>query len=322
MYKILTFNHHETYLAWLAQTGHHFDVVTEYGSLSLPWLHDRVPCPPNVNLVPWGKEVQKKLREGYYDMVLCHTVKNLVWMFPYRRSQFIFLQHIPLFRYIPTLYIKSWVKRWVVSIFCKTHACKLVAVSEFKSRSWQFPDTSVIEFSVLPFPPVYPESEAKIVMVGNQVKERGSELGWPIVEPLLSEFPITIVGMNPQIPKSVRLKDYATFQEYLRQFSIYLYTVQMPYGDGLNCSLVEAMSMGMAVVTLYNPTSPIQHGETGLVAHDLAELRLHLQTLLQDKELQKKLGENAKKMVKERFSIVRFVEQWNAVFSSAAKILN
>ena len=101
MYKILTFNHHETYLAWLAQTGHHFDVVTQYGSLSLPWLHDRVPCPPNVNLVPWGKEVKKKLQEGYYDVVLCHTVKNLVWMFPYRRSKFIFLQHIPLFRYIP-----------------------------------------------------------------------------------------------------------------------------------------------------------------------------------------------------------------------------
>jgi glycosyltransferase involved in cell wall biosynthesis len=98
--------------------------------------------------------------------------------------------------------------------------------------------------------------------------------------------------------------------------------IQMPYGDGFNLGLLEAMSMGMAVVTLYNPTSPIRHKENGLVAHSTEELVVHLRTLLQDKDKRLQLGKQAKITVHERFNLSLFVEKWNAVFLSAATIEN
>ena len=322
MYKILTFNHHQHYLSLLAQTGHAFEVVIQYGSLSLPWLQDRAPCPSNLKLVEWGEGVKKKLRQGDYDFVLCHTVENLIWMLPYRQTSFVFMEHIPLFRYSLKLAVKSLAKRAVLYFFSKTHVLQLVSGSSFKAQSWKFKNTVVIEPAVLSFPPIYNDSEPKIVMVGNHFKERGRELGWHMVASLQSQLPLTVVGLNPGISHSVRLGSYAEFQSYLQQFSIYLYTIQMPYGDGFNLGLLEAMSMGMAVVTLYNSTSPICHEENGLVAATTKELETHLCRLLQDKELRLQLGEAAKKTVLHRFNRDLFIEKWNTVFNSVMRISN
>jgi glycosyltransferase involved in cell wall biosynthesis len=232
------------------------------------------------------------------------------------------MQHIPLFRYTPLVWHKSLAKQAVLLGFSKTHALRVVSGSVFKAESWGFFPATVIEPAVLAFPPIDITAVPKIVMVGNHFQERGRELGWTFVQGLLEQFPITIVGLNPGISGAVRLKNYGEFQTYLQRFSIYLYTIQMPYGDGFNLGLLEAMSMGMAVVTLYNPSSPIRHGESGLVAHTASDLAAHLTTLLQDDSMRMRLGEAAKKTVQQRFSLEEFREKWNRVFISVIQMSN
>ena len=95
--KFLTFNHHESYLCQLAKAGHELDVVIEYKNLDLSWNKRALPPPPNINLITF-KEAQDKLKTSQYDGVICHTIKNLLWMFPFFGEKYYFIAHVALIK--------------------------------------------------------------------------------------------------------------------------------------------------------------------------------------------------------------------------------
>ena len=60
----------------------------------------------------------------------------------------------------------------------------------------------------------------------------------------------------------------------------------------------------------------IENGKNGLISNDPQELRGFLQLLLKDQDLAQELGDNARKTIKERYSLERFVNSWNALLHS------
>ena len=319
--RILTINHHESFISALAPLGHQFDIITRKGSLDLSWNPSSRQPPKNFRLIDFD-EAKKCLSSGHYDLVICHTVKNLLWFFPFRCHKTIFVAHIPLYWTGPWSSLKSFFKLTTLKIYRWFRGLYFIAVSPWKQQTWG-QKGHVACFYPIPFPTQWLAREKlpKItpVTVGNRIKERGDELGWDLLEQLLACFPIRVLGKNPAIQGSTLA---ASFPEFVRLFSechFYIYTVRQPQGDGYNTAMLEAMLQGMPVVTIANPSSPIIHGVNGLIAHSVDELKHHIQTLLDDPDLVARLGTEARKTVEKSFSAEGFLSPWREVIDEALR---
>ncbi|WP_141731933.1 glycosyltransferase family 4 protein [Oligoflexus tunisiensis] len=315
--RILTFNHHESFLNAMAPLGHHFDIVIKKGPLDLSWNTANRQPPENFRLIDF-EEARAQLKKGGYDAVVAHTVKNLFWLFWINRVLTIFVAHIPLYWDRPTRIVKSLGKLATVWLYRLTHRFRFVAVSEWKRMTWGF-SGPVVRFFPVPFPPdlLAPEKSKGVVpvVVGNAIAARGRELGWDLLGPLLREFPIRVLGRNPEIPVAVAPQTYAEFIRLFSSAHFYVYTIQQPEGDGYNTAMLEAMNIGLPVVTIANPSSPIVHGVNGLVAVTPAELRTHIRQLLLHPENLERLGQGARETVRSMFTEEAFLQAWREALS-------
>ena len=89
------------------------------------------------------------------------------------------------------------------------------------------------------------------------------------------------------------------------------------FEDGYNLAMLEAMATGMPVVTSQNKTSPICDGVNGFSSNDTDYLSRCIEKFMQDPELAKEMGGQAKKTVIEKFPINKFIQSWNNVIELA-----
>jgi glycosyltransferase involved in cell wall biosynthesis len=61
----------------------------------------------------------------------------------------------------------------------------------------------------------------------------------------------------------------------------------------------------------------VEHGVNGFMSNNEEELREYTQQLLDDAELSAKLGEEARKTIKEKLSEQNFIDNWNEIFDKA-----
>ena len=313
--RILTFNHHESFLNAMAPLGHRFDIVTRKGDLDLSWNKAARQAPANFRLVSY-EDIQQDLKQGAYDVVIAHTVKNLLWLFWINRTLTIFVAHIPLFWDRPSRALKSLGKLTLVWLYRWTHSFQFVAVSDWKRSSWGM-SGPVVQFFPVPFPSsaLAPSKAPGVipVVVGNGIATRGAELGWDLLAPLAQEFPIRILGRNPEIPGATIPKNYQEFVGLFSAAHFYVFTIRQPEGDGYNTAMLEAMLLGLPVVTIANPSSPIIHGVNGLVAKDGGELRQHIRLLLLNPQLIAGLGTAAQQTVRTLFTEEAFLHAFREV---------
>ena len=78
-------------------------------------------------------------------------------------------------------------------------------------------------------------------------------------------------------------------------------------------AMLEAMQMGMAIVTVDNPSSPIIHGVNGLIGKNRDELIAHCRFLLANPLEVDRLGGTAAATVERDFSQARFLDVWKQV---------
>ena len=317
----MTFNHHEAYLCALAQTGHEFFVVTKYRNLNLNWNKAQQPVPPNMQLCEWDKNLETKIEANFFDVIICHTIKNLFWLWRYKNAKFIFIAHIPLFTYTLPLKFKSFCKKMLFRCFRKTHNVHFHAVSEFKRQSWGEVGSVAVLAPQKRLAPQSGEGYGQIILVANEIEKRKDELGYPLLEYVVNQgLPLKIIGNNVGAPYFVKPIDFADFQRQMASGRIYLYTISQPYGDGYNTAMLEAMSLGMAIVTVENPSSPIVHGKNGLVVKSKTELVDALKKLLNDRALVDRLGTAAKQTIAENFSTKLFLKNWQEMFRDVRTI--
>ena len=87
-----------------------------------------------------------------------------------------------------------------------------------------------------------------------------------------------------------------------------IHTANPELEDGYNMATLEAMAAGLPILSNQHPTSPIEHGVSGFLSDNPAELRKYANMLLEDKILATMMGKEAQKTVIERFSMARFKE--------------
>ena len=316
--NILTFNWHEPYLCLLSGIGHNFFIYEpDMGhNLQRRWDVGFRPLPENAKIVD-KDGVEKGLGESFFDLVICHNINDLLTVQGYSKTPKILVFHNKLSTEIALGGKTVDRAAYLEQIKPLLEGVLPVFISESKKADWG------LEGDVIP-PGINVNQyggytgEAKTVLrVGNRMMERDLMLGFREQVELCSGLPTTLLGDNPQLEESHRSKSWDDLKNHLCKCRVYLNTTKEPHEDGYNLSMLEAMAVGMPIVSLASPSSPLTDGRDGFVSDDLASLRRSLELLLNDQLLAKTMGEEARRTVSAKFPYSQFASRWNSVISAA-----
>lgn len=163
-------------------------------------------------------------------------------------------------------------------------------------------------------------SGIKIAFVGRLIKDKGVQDLLKAVKGLKAE--VIIVGKGPYESELKKLggrfvgqKDSRSVREILASSDI---LVNPSYGEGLPTSVLEAGSMGLAVVAtdVGGTREIIADGKNGFLveAGDVKALHSKISILIKDAELRGKFGSALQKVVRERFD-------WEKIAVKLEKVL-
>jgi len=182
----------------------------------------------------------------------------------------------------------------------------VVAVSSLKGRSWGFAN-DIVPFSAdagddLP----WQGDLARGLRVSNHILRRPKILLWEFHQQAFGGLPVTLVGHNPALPDVHPAGSWAELQRIFRRHRFYIHTADPCLEDGYNMATLEAMAAGLPVLGNRHPTSPVEHGVSGFLSDDPAELRGYARRLLEDRALAAQMGAAARECVARRFSRAHF----------------
>ncbi|MDP6776705.1 MAG: glycosyltransferase family 4 protein, partial [Candidatus Latescibacteria bacterium] len=271
--------------------------------------------PGNLTLIPDPREAAEALRKGAYDLVVCHTLQDLAYVAPFSVPT-IYLSHNALHNDGLNDAAAMAKIRSEVSRFLEERNGTFAAISPMKLESWGM-DGFVIRPGInLGDYGGYTGEEPTALAVGNLFVERDHMLGYRALREIVEGLPHRIVGENPSLPEARKADSWETLKAAYRTCRVYVSTTMEAYEDGYNLGTLEAMATGMPLVSLANASSPVVDGECGFVSGDPAELRGRVESLLEDVDLARRMGAEARRAVAERFAVKDFVEGWNEIFEA------
>ena len=300
--KILSFNWHEPYLCLLSDLKHSFYIVEPEISNGVHrlWDANMRPIPSNFKILS-ESEALKHLDNGEFDMVIAHNIKDLVLLKNYNLPK-ILVFHNKLSTEINLGNNKINRDEYLLKINPLLKGVKKIFISKGKQYDWGMEGTIIIQGIDVDKYGGYTGEIKSVLRVGNMLKERDIMMGYSNGEAILTNLPSSTLGINPQIYESRLSKSFEDLKSHYQSHRVYLNTTREPYEDGYNLSLLEAMAVGMPVVSTLNKTSPIKNEVNGFISDDLEYLTKCAQILLEDKKLAKKLGEEGRKTVQENLN--------------------
>jgi len=151
--------------------------------------------------------------------------------------------------------------------------------------------------------------DVHVVLVGSVYEENGRPVSKDILD---------IVG--PKLGERVHILgrvDRETVLECMRRASVFAFPSRL---ESFGFVAVEAMSCGLPIVCTNYPPGPelVEDGVTGLLADPLspADFGEKIACLLDDPELAGRLATNARKMVAERFSFERCLQETERFYTA------
>lgn len=315
--KILSFNWHEPYLCLLAKTGHDFLVVEPEIAPGhyRRWDENMRPVPENVRLLT-KKSADEMLELGGLDLIIAHNIKDLIAVKDYS------LPKIVVFHNCLTTEIKlgnDQVNRreYLEQIRFLLKDVQKVFISEKKRQDWGLKGELILPgFDVSEYGG-YKGDRETVLQVGNLLKERDLMMGYSTSQQIVGSHPLTTLGINPHIPGSRLSEGFKDLLENFRSCRVFINTTVEEYEDGYNLSMLEAMATGMPVVSSWNKSSPIEDGKNGFIAKELNYLNQRIDFLLKNQEEARKLGEQARKTVQDKFPLNKFIQSWQKVIEKS-----
>jgi glycosyltransferase involved in cell wall biosynthesis len=307
--NVLTVPTHESFEEGLAKTGHNFYAIRTEQTKT--WETKYRPLPANYTLLDKSKTPEEQLPvDVEFDCVLAQSkFGHFQILAPIAHKYglpLIALEHTAPTN--PNLKSPSTLNQ-----LKQMSGNRNVFISDWSMREWGYTEGDVIHHGIdtEQFKDLGLQREVRILSVVNDWINRGPILGFDLYRQITQGLPIMPVGATPGLSEPA--KSTEELVHFYNTSRIFLNTSII---SPIPTSLLEAMSTGCAVVSTDNCliTDVIQNGYNGFKSNNPAELRHYLEVLMGDPELAKRLGQNARKTILEKFSLDRFVSEWNKLF--------
>ena len=303
--RVLTWHVHGNYLYYLSHIPHELWLVTD--AQRSPHHSGRS------GTLPWHANVHEapidQVRHGDFDVVLFQSraawddEQYRILSLAQQRGPRIYLEHDPPQQH-PTD-TPHWMDDPEVL---------LVHVTPFNALMWDsgHVPVRVIEHGVRLLREVRWRGDlARGLVAVNNLDRRGRRLGADVYRAAAQNVPLTLVGLgsercggegpvaNDQLPE--RMAAHRFFFNPIRYTS-------------LGLAVIEAMMVGAPLVALATTelASVLRHGVTGLIDSRLDVLIDGMRQLLRDPAEAQRIGDAGRRLAAERFSIDRFVRDWDA----------
>lgn len=312
--NILTFATHERYEQNLCKTGHNFYSL----AAGKTWDTDYGDVPENYHII---SSIPDYLD---FDLILAHTdCERLASVHAYLsgvQGRTDNKTHIPILRHNHVLPdIRYDVEQQKVSAV--NPAVTLYSfISDYSRTQWGFnkDNSIVIEHGVDTEFWVSGNSERDNVCLSvvNDWPNRDWCCGFNLWKQTGAGLPLRVFGKSPGFSEPAKSTEHLR-EIYQKSKIFYNTSIHSP----VPTVLLEAMACGCAIVSTATCMIPevIQHGVNGLISNDPKELRSYLEMLLNNDAIAKKLGENARKTIEEKYSLQRFIDSWNRAFNLTLK---
>lgn len=306
--RILTWHTHGSYLYYLSQAPHDFYVLSRRGR------------PPGYGgrcgHIPWGDNVidmpVEEVQEYAFDCILFQDDDQ------YLHDQYLYLSAQQ--RRLPKIYIEHDTPREHPTDMphpVDDPHMLLVHVTPFNTLMWNNRRTPVrvIEHGVIvPEGVRYEGAHARGLVAINHLAQRGRRLGGDIYVQVREHVPLDLIGMgSEELPGGLGEVQHAQLPAFVSRYRFLFNPIRY---TSLGLTVIEAMMIGVPVVALATTemATVIDNGVSGYVNTSIPQLIQHMQFLLACPEEARALGQAGQRYVRERFSIQRFVEDWNAAF--------
>jgi len=156
----------------------------------------------------------------------------------------------------------------------------------------------------------YTGEDRKIIHVRNAFKERDPQK-FKDFEAVCEGEEYTLVGTKGNM--------YCGADELVKQFRKHRVFVNIEiYTSTFSISSMEAMMTGMPIICndIESTGEAIRNGVEGFISNDMNYLKKRTRELLNDVDMAKELGNNAREMAKMKFSKKQFNMAWNDLFEN------
>lgn len=303
-YKILCTPIHETYQSKLALTGHEFHMMQGPGVKE--WNFNLKPLPPNHYL--YKLSATEFRGEQQFDMILSQERYSEIQRSLMLSKQFgIPVVHIDHTEPPPGIPPKKLNK------LIEMRADKHCFITEHNKVSWQGRQEDVVIPHGIDTDKFKGYSGYDIVGISvvNQFAARDVFCGWNLWQSIAKEIPMRLIGENPGISQPA--KDENDLITQLSNARFFLNTSQW---SPCPLSLLEAASVGLPIVSTAQQDIPriFKHGENAFLSNNPSELIGYCKQLLNDYDLAVKMGNAARQVILDNYTIDRFLSTWNKVF--------
>ncbi len=313
--NILTFCAHERYESKLSKTGHNFYCFTS--PMAKKWNLDYAPLPKNYHILD-GTENQIPLHLDL-DLVLCHTLDDKLQV-SFNIASKLDIPLVTLVHVLPDTRVTDDEMAAQIAFSQSLNMDKLLFISDYSRKAWGHTESTagVIEHGVTTdfWKPIEVKKKKRIFSVVNKWADRDWCCGFNLWKRVTNGLPVAVAGDNPGISEAAK-----SLEDLRLQYNTNRIFLNTSLVSPVPTSLLEAMSCGCAIVSTDNCMIPeiIKNGENGFITNDENEMRERLEQLLEDDDLAKKLGDNARKTITSSFSLNRHLKSWNNVFEEVIR---
>ncbi|MEO5376627.1 MAG: glycosyltransferase [Magnetococcus sp. DMHC-6] len=307
--QLLTFNCHEAWIHQLSYLDAQVEIVdgliNRYQSR---WDTHVRPVPENGCLISFD---QLQATNRSYDCLIAHNLTDLMDL-KYIPGPRILVLHTTLNGRLQSSQssLNPQVVRALMQNYLQMVGGHAVAISALKGHSWGWEEDIV---SCGADPDVYLPWSGHLpvgLRVAHQITAKKEILLWSLHQEAFEAIPVQLVGFNPDIPGVKPSNSWADLKLLLSAHRFFIHTAHPQFEDGYNMAMLEAMAAGLPVLGNVHPTSPIEHGVSGFLSDDPHQLAGFAKSLLEDHALARRMGEAARQLILERFSIHRFAKHF------------
>jgi len=189
----------------------------------------------------------------------------------------------------------------------------LVHVTAFNRLMWDSgrTPTRVIEHGVVvPEGVRYTGETERGVVVVNGLAKRGRRLGADVFEQVRAHVPLDLVGMQSEDLGGLGEVPPTRLAAFVARYRFFFNPIRW---TSLGLAVCEAMTIGLPIVALATTemVTVVEDGVSGFVATDVGRLVGDMHRLLRDPCLAAEMGRAARRTALDRFSIGRFVGDWD-----------